>query len=99
LPRGIWWTTIINAGTAFIGEEKEVPCQANVTGTLQREYPLKIVAMLMIGPLPMKKIFVETSTPGIPRIDKAGKPGAVAIKEIHTPNQWLLSLEDRQKRH
>ena len=38
-------------------------------------------------------------SPHTPRIGKAEKPGAVAIKELLTPKERRFSLDDRQPRH
>jgi len=57
------WMTITIVGTAFIGKKRGIRCLANVTDTLQREYRLRMVALLMTGLLPMKTIIVENIVP------------------------------------
>jgi hypothetical protein len=61
--------------TAFIGEDEATLCQGTVTGTLQREYLLRMVVLLMTGLLPMKTIFAATIAPVLQKQARLQNPG------------------------
>jgi hypothetical protein len=61
--------------TAFIGEDEATLCQGTVTGTLQREYLLRMVGLLMTGLLPMKTIFAVTIVPVLQEQASLQNPG------------------------
>ena len=75
------WMTIANVGTAFIGKKRGILCQANATDTLQREYRLRMAALLMTGLLPMKTIIVENIVPILQERARPKNPLKKSLKD------------------
>ena len=69
--------------TAFIGEDEAILCRDTVTGTLQREYHLRMVVLLMTGLLPMKTIFVATIAPALQEQTSLQNPGRKICNKEH----------------